>query len=194
MADEKSDGGNAFAGLTKKPDVADQGQGDSNNNAGADAGKAGEEENRVTFASTAQTDQNKPANEAEKDAAQNQAEVLSEEGARRNEVTDRLAASASAVEAEDQASDDDGPAERIWSSHPIQNYRYGGFQFEKGTLRLTDPKDIERFESKLAGASDRVKNQIREINRAGADKIGRAFQSSRRVRGIDTSRPGPGGG
>lgn len=38
---------------------------------------------------------------------------------------------------------------RMYSCHPILNLNIGGFQFTKGRLDLTEPADVEKFETEL---------------------------------------------
>lgn len=80
-----------------------------------------------------------------------------------------------------------------YTSHPISNFRFGKYQFEKGILTLK-PDEAAAFEELLSKASDRTKGRVRKIDPGKAAAIGRSFLESRRTRGVDTSRPGPSGG
>jgi hypothetical protein len=74
----------------------------------------------------------------------------------------------------------------VYSSHPIANFVFGEFVFEKGTMSLT-PEKAEQFEALLDGASDRDKALIKKVDLTAANRMAQNFLESRRVRGVDTS-------
>lgn len=87
------------------------------------------------------------------------------------------------------------PQGKTWTSHPISNYALGNFQFENGTLTLTDPSEIERFETQLASPHlpARDKALIQEINVDRANKIAADFLKQRGTKrtGVDHSDSTP---
>jgi hypothetical protein len=74
----------------------------------------------------------------------------------------------------DGKSEEATPAEKIYTSHPVSRFGMGRFRFKNGTLKLTDPKDIEEFEKLLESQPDRIRAQVRTISLAAAERLVRA--------------------
>ena len=87
---------------------------------------------------------------------------------------------------EDEVQANQTPHVKIYSSLPIQSYRLGDFQFVKGMLELSNPKDIEKFEAHLAQMHSRYRRGIKTISLEVAEKLAAAHLSSS-TKQIDSS-------
>lgn len=77
---------------------------------------------------------------------------------------------------------------KTFSSHPIQRFKLGRFQFDRGTLTLSGD-DLSEFEKLLN--SDKLpardRNVVKEIDRESAERAAQRFLDTKRVRGVDTA-------
>jgi hypothetical protein len=133
---------------------------------------------------------NQPAGKELLESAEVGADVQTELNDQSN---DALAAGA-VREAAYQAEDSSGqmPAGKTWTSHPIQNYSLGRFDFQQGILNLTESADIEEFEKLLNHPQlpIRDKQLIQEVNVDRANRIASEFVKSRVSSGITHSETG----
>lgn len=76
-----------------------------------------------------------------------------------------------------------------WSSHPIQRYTVGRFQFEKGLLTLTEEADIEDFQATYDSLPVYEKARLQKIDVAAAERIVQQYLngSGSATKGIDSS-------
>jgi hypothetical protein len=75
----------------------------------------------------------------------------------------------------------------VYSSHPTARFKLGAFQFENGSLRLTDPAQIEEFDQLLESQPQFIRVRVARSSRAEADSLAAQFMQSRSVAGIDTT-------
>lgn len=146
-----------------------------------------EEENRTdtqkeSFAkSQPAADENEPVGKSELEDAENIAEDMSRtEG----QVTGGDLAAAEQAENAPEGS-------TTYSSHPIERFRIGGYQFEKGSLTL-EGDDVQKFEKLLESAPPREQATVKKIDVDSVNKLAKSFLSSNRTRGVDTSADRPG--
>jgi hypothetical protein len=76
---------------------------------------------------------------------------------------------------------------RTYSSHPIQNFAVGAYQFAKGVLTLLDGDAIEEFESLISKlpAPDRL--LIKTIDLGKAEEIAKGFTVGGATKAFDSS-------
>jgi len=138
---------------------------------------------KLAFAKSAPaTDENEPKGSESQGQAENMAERSSPESGANQQAADLEAAE----NATGQVGTDSDAA--VYSSHPIENFHVAGFQFEKGTLKLTDSDEIERFEKLIESLPPRERSTIRKIDLDGAAAVAKRFNNaSTSKRGIDTT-------
>lgn len=100
----------------------------------------------------------------------------------RNEaIQQELAAQDASVFVAD--SEESKPQGKIYTSHPIPNYRLGKFKFTNGSLVLETQEEIDSFEKTLEGLPLIEKLKVREINVARAVEIAKANRFGKTIQG-----------
>ena len=73
-----------------------------------------------------------------------------------------------------------------YTSHPVDKFKIGRFQFERGVLNL-DEKDSKEFDELLAAQPISVSRKVKKLDSSMADQIAKAFQRGRMSQGVDTT-------
>lgn len=76
-----------------------------------------------------------------------------------------------------------------WSSHPIQRFTVGRFQFEKGLLVLTEAEDIADFQEVYDSLPVAERARLQKLDLEAAERLARAHLGidGAVTRGIDSS-------